>query len=144
VYLAGWGATQRRLPRKASVSWLEGWAVPTWRPHSVRWRGRPPAGFTLLELLIVVVILGILAAVVVPRFAISAGTAKRNACDCNLARISTQVDRWYFEKQSWPKIDLSDISADTDYFPDGVPRCPVDNRVYQLNPTTHRVKRHDH
>ncbi|MFP4057497.1 MAG: competence type IV pilus major pilin ComGC [Candidatus Brocadiia bacterium] len=101
-------------------------------------------GFTLLELLIVVVILGILAAVIVPRFTVSAAEAKKNACAQNVANINTQVERWYFEKGSWPASDLSDIGSDADYFPDGLPTCPVDGSAYALDATTHRVTGHSH
>ena len=101
-------------------------------------------GFTLLELLIVVVILGILAAVVIPRFQVSAAEAKKNACAQNAATINAQVERWYFEKGEWPKSNLNDIEADPDYFPDGVPLCPVNNQKYKIDNGTHRVTGHDH
>ncbi len=105
---------------------------------------RKRKGFTLLELLIVVVILGILAAVVIPRFTVSAATAKKNTCAQNVANINTQVERYYFEKGAWPAADLSDIAADADYFPDGIPTCPVDGSAYTLDSTTHRVTGHSH
>jgi len=101
-------------------------------------------GFTLLELLIVVVILGILAAVVIPRFTVSAATAKKNTCAQNVASINTQVERYYFEKGSWPAADLSDIGADAEFFPDGIPTCPVDGSAYALDAITHRVTGHSH
>ena len=101
-------------------------------------------GFTLLELLIVVVILGILAAVIIPRFTVSAAEAKKNACAQNVANINTQVERYYFETGSWPAADLSDIGADAGYFPDGIPTCPVDGSAYAIDATTHRVTGHAH
>jgi prepilin-type N-terminal cleavage/methylation domain-containing protein len=101
-------------------------------------------GFTLLELLIVIVILGILAAVILPRFQVSAAEAKKNACAQNVANINTQVERWYFEKGSWPAADLTDIAAAADYFPDGIPLCPVDGSAYALDGITHRVTGHNH
>ena len=101
-------------------------------------------GFTLLELLIVVVILGILAAIVIPRFTVSAADAKKNACAQNVANINTQVERWYFEKGSWPATTLADIAADNTFFPDGIATCPVDGSAYALDATTNRVTGHSH
>ncbi|MFW6108611.1 MAG: competence type IV pilus major pilin ComGC [bacterium] len=100
--------------------------------------------FTLLELLIVIVILGILAAITLPRFQVSAAEAKKNTCAQNVANINAQVERWYFEKGSWPATNLSDIASDADYFPDGIPTCPVDGTAYALDATTHRVTGHSH
>jgi len=102
-------------------------------------------GFTLLELLIVVVILVILAAVVIPRFQVSAAEAKKSTCARNVATINAQIERWYFEKGSWPANDLSDIGADPGYFPDGIPACPVDGSAYGITPVSNRrVLGHDH
>ncbi len=82
---------------------------------------RKNRGFSLLELLAVVTILGIIAAVVIPRISVSAGTAKANANAQNIAEINSAVERWYFEKGTYPATDLSDIGADSLYFPDGIP-----------------------
>jgi hypothetical protein len=61
-----------------------------------------------------------------------------------VANINTQVERWYFEKGSWPAADLSDIATNTDYFPEGIPKCPVDDSVYSIDVATHRVTGHSH
>ena len=53
-----------------------------------------PFGFSLLELLAVVTILGIIAVVVIPRITVSAGTAKANANTQNIAEINSAVERW--------------------------------------------------
>jgi prepilin-type N-terminal cleavage/methylation domain-containing protein len=99
-----------------------------------------PFGFSLLELLAVVTILGIIAVVVIPRITVSAGTAKTNANAQNIAEINSAVERWYFEKGTWPANDLSDIGKDSNYFPEGVPKNPVSGAVYSLNGTTHRAQ----
>ena len=109
-----------------------------------RCRSRSDGGFSLVELLIVVVILGILAAAVIPRFTLSAAEAKANTCAQNVANINTQVERWYFEKGAWPAADLTDIGADANYFPDGIPTCPVDGSAYALAVATNRVSGHAH
>src|SRR5688500_12710282 len=83
-------------------------------------------GFSLLELLAVVTILGIIAVVVIPRISVSSTTAKANANNQNRSEINSAVERWYFNNGSWPANDLSDIGADTNYFPNGLPTNPVD------------------
>jgi general secretion pathway protein G len=97
------------------------------------------SGFSLMELLAVVTILGIIAAIIVPRVALSSDTAKTKVNLHNKATINSSVERWYVEKGAWPAATMSDISADLNYFPSGLPTNPVDNSAYTLNATTHRV-----
>jgi general secretion pathway protein G len=97
------------------------------------------AGFSLMELLAVVTILGIIAAIIVPRVAVSSDTAKTKVNAHNKATINSAVERWYVEKGTWPANNLSDIGADLNYFPDGLPVNPTNNAAYALSATTHRV-----
>ena len=53
---------------------------------------RNQAGFTLVELLIVVIILGILAAVVIPQFNTAAAESKEAALASNLATIRQAIE----------------------------------------------------
>jgi prepilin-type N-terminal cleavage/methylation domain-containing protein len=95
--------------------------------------------FSLLELLAVVVILGIIALVVIPRINFSAATAKENACFQNKAEINAAVERYYFENGSLAAIgDLDDPA----YFPDGLPTCPETGAAYALDAVTGRVTGH--
>jgi general secretion pathway protein G len=106
---------------------------------SARYR-RLRTGFSGVELLAIVTILAIIAAIVVPRWALSSDTAKAKINHHNQALINTAVQRWYVEKGTWPAENLSDIAADVAYFPDGVPVNPVNNGAYKLNPTSHQVE----
>jgi general secretion pathway protein G len=96
-------------------------------------------GFSLMELLAVVTILGIIAAIIVPRVAVSSDTAKTKVNNHNKATINAAVERWYVEKGTWPATNLSDIGADTNYFPEGLPTNPVNSTPYTISATTHRV-----
>jgi len=103
-------------------------------------RARNRKGFSLMELLAVVTILGIIAAMVVPRVSTSSATAKQNVHNHNKATINAAVERYFVDKGSWPANDLSDIGADTDYFPDGLPTNPMTGAAdYTIDGTTHRV-----
>ena len=101
-------------------------------------------GFTLFELIVAVIILGVIACVVIPRLAENSFDSKSSACYINKRDIEVQAELWYRNKGSWPAQNLSDIGADTAYFPDGLRLCPVDGSGYTLDGTTHRVTGHEH
>ena len=94
--------------------------------------------FTLVELLIVVLILAALAAIAVPRIGASAANAKAKACATNIDIINSQIELYTANTGSAPSA-LTDVTQDTNYFPDGEPECPVLEAAYSLDATTGRV-----
>lgn len=68
---------------------------------------RATRGFTLVELLIVVIILAILAAIVVPQFASSSQDAEISSLDTNLANTRSVVDLYYQQHGEYPGAKTS-------------------------------------
>ena len=54
-------------------------------------------GFTLVEIMIVVAIIGLLATIAIPNFVKARDTAKMNACINNLRQIDGAVQTWALE-----------------------------------------------
>jgi len=99
-------------------------------------------GFTLVELMIVVLILGTLTAIAVPRITVSAKASKISACRANVQLINRQIEMFKSNTGDWPN-DLSELTKNPDYFPDGPPECPF-GIPYAISDSTHRVIRHRH
>lgn len=59
-------------------------------------------GFTLVELLIVVIILAILAAIVIPQFGAATNDAKLSALDSSLANLRSAIDLYYQQHGEYP------------------------------------------
>jgi len=55
------------------------------------------AGFTLVEIMIVVAIIGLLAGIAIPNFIKARETARKNACINNLRLIDTAIQQWALE-----------------------------------------------
>jgi prepilin-type N-terminal cleavage/methylation domain-containing protein len=81
------------------------------------------SGFTLVEIMIVVAIIGLLASIAIPNFVKARTTAQRTACIANLKQIDGAKEQWAIEnnKGSGSAIDKGQVDA---YIKGGPPTCP--------------------
>ncbi len=66
----------------------------------MRLRRSGQSGFTLVELLIVVIILGILAAIAIPQFSTSSEDAKISALDTDLSHLRNAIELYYHQHKA--------------------------------------------
>lgn len=73
-----------------------------------RWRGRLAAseqGFTLIELMVVILIIGLLATIVVQNLRGATDKAKRIKAEADISAFKTALDRYYLDNGSYPTTD---------------------------------------
>jgi len=72
------------------------------------------SGFTLIEMLIVIIILGILATIIVPQISISTDDAKANALKTSLGNMRSAVELYYYHHNNlYPGKKKETDGADT-------------------------------
>jgi prepilin-type N-terminal cleavage/methylation domain-containing protein len=104
-------------------------------------RCRIRRGFTLLELLAVVTIMGIITAMAVSRISTQALDAKKKCCLQFRADLNSAIERFHFDHGAFP-TQLSDLEGE--YYPETIPNCPVDNSAYQIDAASNWVQAHNH
>lgn len=95
--------------------------------------------FSVIEFCAVSTIVGIIAAIVVPRVVVDGSVAQQKIRDHYVAAINVAVDRFHAEHGAWPS-DVAALTSDPEFFPDGVPNDPVTGRPFALDATSHRVE----
>ena len=89
------------------------------------------AGFTLMEIMIVVAIIGLLIGVAVPKFGKMRSDAQRTMCYSNLTQIDGAKEMWAAQEKR-KNGDVPTSEQIGPYLKDGVPDCPGGGGEYNL------------
>lgn len=90
------------------------------------------SGFTLVEIMIVVMIIGLLAAIALPNFQRARDSAQTTACINNMRQIESGKDQYAVEQGLTTGASITTAQV-APYVKGGYPTCPVAGGTYTPN-----------
>ena len=98
-------------------------------------RNRKSKGFTLVEIMIVVLIIGILLAIAVPNFLKARETSRTTTCMANLRQIESGKEQWAMETNQASTATPTSAQLSPDYVKSW-PTCPGGGAAYVIGSMT--------
>lgn len=81
--------------------------------HPRPWRAKKHRGFTLIELMIVVVIIGVIAAIAYPAYQDQVRKSRRSEAKSTLTDAAARMEKYYMDNKTYNTTDLTKLGYNT-------------------------------